>query len=240
MSVPTTPKMSEIQTEFGGSNPIGLSEYYAGGPLVPSASPAPNGPIPGSGEISMGEFRGATKASFISASGGNATLTDGDYKIHVFTGSGTFTVNAAGVGGADNTNVDYLVQAGGGGGGNEYGGGGGAGGTRASDQLYSGPGSAVSTGITVPAQGYPVTIGGGAGASNGAGSRGSNSSAFPITSAGGGGGGNRNSGSATTGGSGGGGVMNHGGQSPSGAAGNTPSASPVSYTHLTLPTTPYV
>ena len=32
MAVPTgTAKFSEIQTEFGGSNPISLSEYYSGG-----------------------------------------------------------------------------------------------------------------------------------------------------------------------------------------------------------------
>ena len=182
MAVPTTnTKLTGIQTEFGGSNPISISEYYSGGPLVPSASPAPNGPIPSSGAITVGDFRGATKASFISASGGNATLTDGDYKIHVFTGPGTFTVNAAGVGGADNTNVDYLVQAGGGGAGSQYGGAGGAGGTRASDQLYSGPGAAVNTGITVPATGYPITVGGGGPGGPGTGAQGSTSSAFPIS-----------------------------------------------------------
>ena len=125
MAVPNNPSLSDIQTEFGGSPPISISEYYAGGPLVPSGSPAPNGPIPGSGAISMGQFRGATATSFISASGGNAVLTDGDYKIHVFTGPGTFTVNAAGVGSSTETDVDYLVQAGGGSGGDEYGGGGG-------------------------------------------------------------------------------------------------------------------
>ena len=89
---------------------------------------------------SAGGFgRRTGKDLFIVASGGNATLTDGDYKIHVFTGPGTFTVNQAGTGPTDNTDVDYFVQAGGGGGGDEYGGGGGAGGTRASDYHYSGP-----------------------------------------------------------------------------------------------------
>ena len=37
MVVPSTNVgFSSIQTEFGGSNPISLSEYYSGGPLVPS------------------------------------------------------------------------------------------------------------------------------------------------------------------------------------------------------------
>jgi len=60
MAVPSTNVgLTDIQTEFGGSNPISLSEYYSGGPLVPAASPAPNGPIPSSGQISIGQFRGA-------------------------------------------------------------------------------------------------------------------------------------------------------------------------------------
>jgi hypothetical protein len=63
MAIPSTnTKFSEIQTEFGGSNPIQLSEYYAGGPLVPAGTPAPNGPIPASGQISVGQFRGSAKA----------------------------------------------------------------------------------------------------------------------------------------------------------------------------------
>jgi len=60
MAVPTTNVgLSSIQTEFGGSNPISLSEYYLGGPLVNPATPAPNGPIPSSGQIAIGQFRGA-------------------------------------------------------------------------------------------------------------------------------------------------------------------------------------
>ena len=54
----------------------------------------------------------------------------GDFKIHTFTGPGTFTVCSA-TGNPANNLVDYLVVAGGGGGGSDYGGGGGgAGGFR--------------------------------------------------------------------------------------------------------------
>src|SRR5210317_1457957 len=132
MAVPTTNVgMSDIQTEFGGSNPISLSEYYSGGPLVPAGSPAPNGPIPSSGQISIGQFRGAEKVTFISASGGSES-TSGDYKIHTFTGPGTFTVSSLG-NTPTGSQVDYMVIAGGGAGsGNETGGGGGAGGYRES------------------------------------------------------------------------------------------------------------
>ena len=50
--------LSQLQTEFGGSNPIGLSEYYRGGLLVPNT--AANGNIPISGTISMTNFYGAS------------------------------------------------------------------------------------------------------------------------------------------------------------------------------------
>ena len=87
MAVPSTNVgFSSIQTEFGGSNPISLSEYYSGGPLVPSGSPAPNGPIPSSGQISVGQFRAAVAAEFVAATGGTVT-TSGDFKIHTSTGS---------------------------------------------------------------------------------------------------------------------------------------------------------
>ena len=66
MAVPTNPKMSEIQTEFGGSNPIQLSEYYRGGPNVPSDVTSPNGPIATSGTITMGSFRSAAAVTVVS------------------------------------------------------------------------------------------------------------------------------------------------------------------------------
>lgn len=60
--------LSEIQAEFGGSNPISLSEYYAGGSLVPAGTVGyPGGAgtsavaIPSSGSISVSNFYGSTK-----------------------------------------------------------------------------------------------------------------------------------------------------------------------------------
>src|SRR6056300_737577 len=113
MAVPSNPKLSDIQAEFGGTNPIELTEYYSGGSFVPAGSPAPNGPIPSSGQISVGQFRGAVNAAYVSATGGTIT-TDGDYKIHTFTGPGTFTVSCAGNPAGSDT-LDYFVVAGGGG-----------------------------------------------------------------------------------------------------------------------------
>jgi hypothetical protein len=50
--------MTTIATEFGGTVPHSLSEYYRGGGLVPNAPQ--NAAIPTSGTISMGNFYGAT------------------------------------------------------------------------------------------------------------------------------------------------------------------------------------
>lgn len=50
--------MLDIQTEFGGTPPIGLNEYYAGGANVPAGTAG----VPTSGTISMDNLRGKTKA----------------------------------------------------------------------------------------------------------------------------------------------------------------------------------
>ena len=164
---------------------------------------------------------------FVTATGGTVT-TSGDFKIHTFTGPGTFCVSNAGNTGGSNT-VDYLtVAGGGGGGGNGYAGGGGAGGYRESSGAASGCyavsplGSGVSA-LPVTAQGYPITVGGGGSGGpgpGGDGSSGANSVFSTITSAGGGGGGAENSG-GNNGGSGGGGSYGN-----SGGNGNTPPVSP--------------
>jgi hypothetical protein len=53
-----TLSLANIQTEFGGTNPIGLNEYYRNGGRVPNAPQ--NAPIPTSGAISIGNFYGST------------------------------------------------------------------------------------------------------------------------------------------------------------------------------------
>jgi hypothetical protein len=167
---------------------------------------------------------------FVQATGGTIT-TCGNYKIHSFTGPGTFTVTNAGTP-AGSTTVDYMVVAGGGGGGGRHGGGGGAGGFRTN---Y--PSSCA--GIPVTAQAYPIIVGGGGvggvwrspslAPQNPPGSQGSNSVFSTITSTGGGGGGTAISAVscgavAFAGGSGGGGT--HCGPSVDAGNGNTPPVSP--------------
>ncbi len=135
MAVPSTnTSLDGIQTEFGGSNPIQITEYYSGGSLVGAGTSAPvaGGTIPSSGQISIGQFRGAVAAVYVAATGGTVT-TSGDYKIHTFTGPGTFTVSNAGNAAGSNF-VDYMVIAGGGGVAGRHGGAGGASGVRESNQ----------------------------------------------------------------------------------------------------------
>ena len=48
--------LANIQTEFGGSNPIGMSEYYRGGANVTSN----NTSVPASGAIDMADFYGTS------------------------------------------------------------------------------------------------------------------------------------------------------------------------------------
>jgi hypothetical protein len=160
------------------------------------------------------------------ATGGSVT-TSGNFKIHTFTGPGTFTVcNSSST--AANNIVSYMVVAGGGGG---EGGGGGAGGFREykgpADSYTASPlnGNPGGTAVTVTAQAYPITVGaGGAGGSGSNGTPGNNSIFSTVTSNGGGGGAVQGgSAAALTGGSGGG----CGQDSASGpGAGNTPPVSP--------------
>jgi hypothetical protein len=155
----------------------------------------------------------AEAATFITATGGCIT-TCGDFKIHTFTGPGTFCVSSTANPAGGPNNVDYLVVAGGGGGAPAHAGGGGAGGFRTSF-----PSCGVGT-IPVSIVSYPITVGGG-GPDCG---NGSNSVFSTITSTGGGNGRFENTGAP--GGSGGGGSSREPGAPRAGGTGNTPVVSP--------------
>jgi len=183
-----------------------------------------------------------TTPQYVAATGGTIT-TCGNYKIHSFTGPGTFTVTCAGNSVGSST-VDYLIVAGGGGGGgdqpNGYGAaGGGAGGFRESKATgapWTASPLASSTSLPVSATAYPITVGaGGAAGSTGPaggqtpGVRGGPSTFSTITSTGGGGGWSGNTPYSPTyipGGSGGGGAGPGNGCNATGGTGNTPPVSP--------------
>ena len=187
--------------------------------------------------------------NMISATGGTES-TSGNFKIHTFTGPGTFTVNATAACAANNI-VDYLVVGGGGGGNWSYGGGGGGGfrffantttnpqsGPGAPRNAYGSP-TPSGTQITVTATGFPITVGaGGAGSPPGSpkacNTAGGVSTFSTVTSAGGGKGGCYTRPTptqpGTSGGSGGGGGSHNvppysPGANP-GGTGNTPPVTP--------------
>ena len=178
----------------------------------------------------------------ISATGG--TISDcGDFRIHTFTGPGTFCVASISGTAAENT-VGYQVVAGGGAGGTGYyGGGGGGGGFREGrnapiDNFTASPlvANAPTNAITVTATGFPITVGGGGAISpvdTSKGGSGSNSQFSTIIAAGGGSGASRNCGSpgpavtqGTDGGSGGGATNHDPFSAASKGAGNTPPVTP--------------
>ena len=183
---------------------------------------------------------------YLVATGGNAIVTCGNFKTHIFTGPGTFTVSSIS-GTAANNEVDYLVVGGGGGGaGNETNcgptagaGAGGAGGFRTANS-HSLPAPLTSplanpTGVTVTASAFPITVGGG-GAGGTAqkpvpsilGVNGSPSTFSTITSAGGGYGLYHNvpNTPGVTGGPGGSGGGSGRDVNSPGGTGNTPPVSP--------------
>jgi len=183
---------------------------------------------------------------YITATGGTIT-NSGNFRIHTFTGPGTFCVTSAGAAapgsGTGSNLVDYMVVAGGSGGGSgEAGAGGGAGGFRESPGTASGcytaspRGAAPAVALSVSVQGFSIVVGaGGAGAVESSpglagiqGGGGGNSSFSTITSTGNGGGGAGGTGTGASGGSaGGGGAGQAGPGTLSGGTGNTPPTNPV-------------
>jgi len=188
--------LAQIQTEFGGSNPIGLNEYYKGGSYVTSNDYAPN--VPSSGAISLSNFYNAKKNTL---------------NTQTFTSSTTFTLPST-----SNGILNVYVIGGGGGGGmhSDYWGGYGA------DGAAAGIASQTISGLT-PGASYTIEVGGGGGgghygygykdnpfADGYGGAGGGQSSAFGVISGGGGGGGggtpyqNGGNGGGSYGGAGGG------------------------------------
>jgi hypothetical protein len=83
MAIPSSGplSMTTIQTEFGGSNPIGLNEYYAGGGLVPAGTSGTYGAVPSSGPLGIQNFYGTSNVSgwyyFIAPTSGTEVQLNG-------------------------------------------------------------------------------------------------------------------------------------------------------------------
>jgi len=253
MNLPASPSAGDIVSvkdyayTFGSNNlTIGRNGSNIGGAATDNPIVSTNGAaltfifVDGTkGWLVINESTDTTQAlnpTYITATGGTIT-TSGNFKIHTFTGPGTFTVCSVGNASGSNT-VSYLVVAGGGSNGNSYGAGGGAGGYRegkASSDCYTASPLNASSGPTfnlpVSAQGYPITVGGGGAARSGGGvgNVGNNSIFSTITSAGGGYGGNESNPGGNGGSGGGSGNSNP--NSPTGGTGNTPPVSPAQGTN---------
>ena len=171
---------------------------------------------------------GLVDPAYVAATGGSVSTVCTDFKVHTFTGPGTFTVCQISSTAADNL-ISYMVVAGGGGSSQDRGGAGGAGGYRElkspttpyTASPLDGYPSAPNR-ITVTATGYPIAVGGGgpASPSGSPGGNGSNSSFSTITATAGGGG-SKSPSTGNPGGSGGGGDS-----TSCGGAGNTPPTTP--------------
>ena len=175
--------------------------------------------------------------TFMAATGGTVTTVCTNFKVHTFTGPGTFCVSSIGSPGANNE-VSYVVVGAGAGGGWDRGAGGGAGGYRENKSgvdSYTASPLDGGTPITVTATAFPITVGsGGAGGTSSGpykGVTGGVSTFSTVTSAGGGGGGAANppsppQGPGNPGGSGGGASSYAPSGTTTGGTGNQPPVSP--------------
>lgn len=207
--------LSQIQGEFGGSNPISLSEYYRGGGLV-----TPNNTnVPTSGAISISNFYGATK-QFAFTIGSNqtnadlrtlainagwdqsapvvATIGSGVYISSSSTGVSALTVGGSFPSGVTLTNNGFIVGMGGAGG---TGAGWVEGGVEGS--AGSGGGLALSVSVAVSVTNNGVIAGGGGGGGGGQSGRTGSFIARTGRGAGGGGGGRSSLAANSAGGPGG-------------------------------------
>ena len=98
--IPTSGVMRwvDIQNSFGGSNPIGINEYYRNSTYVPTSSI--NNNIPTSGQIEATDFRGAdgfsgTTGSFVMGNTGGKIVIFGYVEGQYGSNAGTaFTTNS--------------------------------------------------------------------------------------------------------------------------------------------------
>lgn len=73
--------LTQIQAEFGGTAPVGLSEYYRGGPYVPASINTAT--VPSSGPLAVSNFYGTAKRVTIPL-----TISSPAYNYDVYTNRG--------------------------------------------------------------------------------------------------------------------------------------------------------
>lgn len=196
--------IANIVTEFGGTAPHSLSEYYRGGGLTTTN----NTNVPTSGSISLGNFYGGVRqfAFTISSNQTNAnlrtlavnagwnqsdpvaaTINSGVYISGNSTGTPALTVNGSFPGGVSLINNGFIVGMGGAGGKGGFNGG-----------VGSGGGLALSVSSAISITNNGTVAGGGGGGGGGKAVYGGDGYGF-ATYTGGGGGGGRSSNAANSG-----------------------------------------
>lgn len=99
-----TIRFSDIRDEFGGSNPVRLSDYYRGGALVPDTSA--NSGVPTSGAIKLSDFYGASALVFTPGfQNTSVTLTTSPGQLGQMTLNNNATIGITG--GLDNPPLGY-------------------------------------------------------------------------------------------------------------------------------------
>jgi len=96
--------LQDIQTEFGGSNPIGLNEYYAGGAFVPSGTVGTHGAVPSSGALAIRDFYGTSAIVTITQ-----TVTVGSFSFKGYFANG-FSSTAS-FGSVSDGTFDFISSA---------------------------------------------------------------------------------------------------------------------------------
>ena len=160
MTLPTSGPISasDIQAEFGGSDPFNISNYYKGGDYVLDTDYAPN--VPTSGPISLSNFYGAKRTTLTTVTfdnpgsnflvlpatfAGNLTIVSmtgggggggGPDTYPGYTGYPGLTITNGNISASPGDLINVYVGAGGGPGGSGGGGGGGGGGKIICTKLY--------------------------------------------------------------------------------------------------------
>ena len=161
MAVPTgTASLLDIQNEFGGSNPIGLNEYYGAAAGVPTSGTISINNLRGKANVFIFSVTGSVQYANLNTLASNAgwdgskpvtcTINSGVWLYSNSTGTAGLTIGSF-PGGLTLANYGYIIGMGGNGSYSGSGAGGGVG-------LYN-----TSTGVTI--QNYSYIAGGGGGGS---------------------------------------------------------------------------
>lgn len=117
MTLPTSGVISlaDIQTEFGGANPISINEYYAGGTYVASGTSGTNGAVPSSGQISFSQFYGTSSGpvvNFVDSSlSADSILPDNATVTYSINANGTVVETIEASAGTSSNSYNWVTPA---------------------------------------------------------------------------------------------------------------------------------